>query len=46
MRKLKNMMRDIYREIARYPAFYGCILTGCPLLYVVFLWLENWGDIP
>lgn len=45
MRKLLNQLRYLCEEYARYRVFYSMIFLGCPVLYLLLLWLENWANV-
>lgn len=33
-------------ELRRYPLFYGLMAMGCPVLYMLLLWLDGWSTMP
>lgn len=45
MRKFTEIMRHIKTELLHYPAFYALAGIGCPVLYALLLWLDNWGAL-
>ena len=46
MEKVAALMRRTYKELRLYPAFYSLMTIGCPLIYALLLWLDNWGNVP
>jgi hypothetical protein len=46
MRSILDTMRSLKAEIRQYPGFYSLMIIGCPILYTLLLWLDNWGNTP
>ncbi len=44
MRKFLETLRSLKAEICQYPEFYSLMIVGCPILYALLLWLDNWSN--
>ena len=33
-------------ELRRYPLFSAFMVAGCPVIYMLLLWLDGWSTMP